>query len=307
MPVKNQSRAMLLGACAVLLWSTVATAFKLSLQWLSPLQLLAWASLFSTLLLGTAVSWQRQWRELWRVLRTRPLFCLLLGVINPAAYYLVLFRAYDLLPAQQAQALNYTWALTLSLLAIPLLRQPLRRQDVIALAGGYFGALVIATRGDLLALQFDSAEGVALALGSTLLWALYWVLDARAQESSQALGAPGAVMLLLCFLIGTPLIWALMLYHGEMVLPGAAALAGALYVGLFEMGLTFLLWLGAMRSAEHVSRVGNLIFLSPFLSLVFIHFLLHEPIAPATFVGLTLIVCAVWYQQRGSRAPKEGV
>ena len=299
MSEKNQSRAMLLGGCAVLLWSTVATAFKLSLQWLSPLQLLAWASLFSSLLLAAAVSWQRGWGELWQVLRARPLYSLLLGVVNPAAYYLVLFRAYDLLPAQQAQALNYTWALTLSLLAIPLLQQPLRRRDLIALAGGYLGALVIATRGDLLALRFDSLEGVVLALGSTLLWALYWVLNTRAQAS-----ASGAVMLLSCFLIGTPLIWGLMLWRGELSLPSGAALAGALYVGLFEMGLTFLLWLGALRAAVSVSRVGNLIFLSPFLSLLFIHFLLREPIAPATFVGLVLIVLAVYYQQRGGPEPQ---
>ncbi|MBV1789765.1 DMT family transporter [Marinobacterium sp. D7] len=294
MSVKNQSRAMLLGGAAVLLWSTVATAFKLSLQWLSPLQLLGWASLFSTLVLAVAVSWQHQWGALFATLKARPVYYLLLGAINPAIYYLVLFRAYDLLPAQQAQAINYTWALTLSLLAVPLLKQPLRKRDMIALCGGYLGALMIATRGDLLALDFDSGEGVALAMISTLFWALYWILNARGT-------APATVMLLICFLVGTPLVWALMAWQGELMLPEPRALLGAAYVGLFEMGVTFMLWLGAMRSAVHVSRVSNLIFLSPFLSLVFIRYLLEEPIAPATFIGLALIIAAVVYQQRGER------
>jgi len=294
MSVKNQSRAMLLGGSAVLLWSTVATAFKLSLQWLSPLQLLAWAGLASTLVLVAAVTWQGLWGSLCRTLRTQPLFCLTLGVVNPAAYYLILFRAYDLLPAQQAQAINYTWALTLSLLAIPLLKQPLRGRDMIALGGGYLGALVIATRGDLLALNFDSVEGVILAVVSTLFWALYWILNARST-------APATAMLAICFLIGTPLVWGLMAWQGELTLPEPRALLGAAYVGLFEMGLTFMLWLGAMRSAVHVSRVSNLIFLSPFLSLVFIRYLLDEPVVPATFIGLALIIAAVIYQQRGER------
>ena len=35
---------------------------------------------------------------------------LLPGLLNPCLYYLVLFKAYELLPAQQAQALNYSWA-----------------------------------------------------------------------------------------------------------------------------------------------------------------------------------------------------
>jgi len=294
MSEKSQSRAMLLGLSAVLLWSTVATAFKLSLQVMTPLQLLAWSGLFSTLVLAACVSWQGRWRELLQHGRKRPGLYLLLGALNPALYYLVLFRAYDLLPAQQAQALNYTWALTLSLLAVPLLKQRLQRVDLLAMALGYFGALVIATRGQLLSLQFDSTLGVALALGSTLIWALYWILNTRAE------GSP-AVSLLLCFLCGTPLIWALMLWQSGVHWPGPQGLLGALWVGVFEMGLTFMLWLGAMRAATHVSRVSNLIFLSPFLSLVFIYLFLNEAIAPATFVGLALIVAAVLLQQRARR------
>ncbi|MET4161875.1 drug/metabolite transporter (DMT)-like permease [Marinobacterium sp. MBR-111] len=295
MSEKSQSRAMLLGLSAVLLWSTVATAFKLSLQVMTPLQLLAWSGLFSTLVLAACVSWQKRWRELLQQWRKRPGLYLLLGALNPALYYLVLFKAYDLLPAQQAQALNYTWALTLSLLAVPLLKQKLQRLDLLAMTLGYFGALVIATRGQLLALQFDSTLGVALALGSTLVWALYWILNARAESSP-------AVSLLLCFLCGTPLVWGLMLWQGEVQWPGTQGILGALWVGVFEMGLTFMLWLGALRAATHVSRVSNLIFLSPFLSLVFIYLLLHEPIAPATFIGLGLIVTAVVVQQRARRS-----
>lgn len=294
MSEKSQSRAMLLGLSAVLLWSTVATAFKLSLQVMTPLQLLAWSGLFSTLVLAACVSWQKRWRELLQQWRKRPGLYLLLGALNPALYYLVLFRAYDLLPAQQAQALNYTWALTLSLLAVPLLKQKLQRLDLLAMTLGYFGALVIATRGQLLSLQFDSTLGVALALGSTLIWALYWILNTRAE------GSP-AVSLLLCFLCGTPLVWGLMLLQGEVQWPGTQGILGALWVGVFEMGLTFMLWLGAMRAATHVSRVSNLIFLSPFLSLVFIYLFLNEAIAPATFVGLALIVAAVLLQQRARR------
>jgi len=295
MSAKSQSRAMLLGLSAVLLWSTVATAFKLSLQVMSPLQLLGWSGLFSTLVLAAAVSWQRQWGELLQQVKQRPGFYCALGVLNPALYYLVLFRAYDLLPAQQAQALNYTWALTLALLAVPLLKQKLYRVDVIAMLLGYLGALVIATRGDLLALEFDSPTGVALALGSTLIWALYWILNTRAE------GSP-AVTLLLCFLFGTPLVWALMAWQGALQMPSLQGMLGAAYVGLFEMGVTFLLWLGALRAATHVSRISNLIFLSPFLSLVFIRLFLNEPIVPATFVGLGLIVGAVVLQQRAKRS-----
>ena len=64
----------------------------------------------------------------------------------------------------------------------------------------------------------------------------------------------------------------------------------AAYVGLFEMGVTFVLWLNALRLAPSTTRVSTLIFISPFASLVLIHFVLREPIHPATVVGLVLIV-----------------
>lgn len=292
MPRTDQRRAMLLGLSAVILWSTVATAFKLSLQHLSPTQLLAWAGVFSTLVLAGFVTFQGRWPEVVTTLRLRPVYYLSLGALNPCFYYLVLFRAYDLLPAQQAQALNYTWALTLSLLAVPMLKQRLGGRDMLALLLGYSGAVVIATRGNLLALEFDSGLGVALALGSTVLWALYWILNTRATASP-------SVGLFLCFAMGTPMVWGVLLIEGGVSLPGLAGLAGAIYVGLFEMGVTFMLWLAAMRAASNVSRVGNLIFLSPFLSLIFIYVFLGERIVPATWIGLAMIITGVVWQQSG--------
>lgn len=288
----NQRQAMLFGIAAVILWSTVATAFKLSLQMMTPTQLLAWAGLVSTGVLAVFVSVNRQWSSVCSTVLDRPLYYLALGALNPCFYYLVLFRAYDLLPAQQAQALNYTWALTLALLAVPLLKQRLSGRDLLALTIGYAGAVVIATRGDVFAMRFDSGLGVALALVSTVLWALYWILNTRAT-------APAAVTLFLCFALGTPMVWAVMAWQGELAPPTWPALAGAAYVGLFEMGVTFMLWLTAMRRAEQVARVSNLIFLSPFLSLFFISTFLGETIVPATWIGLTMIIVGVIYQQRG--------
>ena len=125
------------------------------------------------------MAWQRQLGQLWPLFRERPGRFLLLGLLNPFLYYLVLFQAYDLLPAQQAQSINYTWAITLGLLSIPLLKHPYGWRDGIAALLGYLGVVIIATRGDLRSLAFDSPTGVALALGSTLIWAGYWLFNTR--------------------------------------------------------------------------------------------------------------------------------
>jgi drug/metabolite transporter (DMT)-like permease len=80
----------------------------------------------------------------------------------------------------------------------------------------------------------------------------------------------------------------------EINLPG---LGGAFYVGCFEMGLTFFLWLKALSLAESKAKLGNIIYLVPFLSLIFIHFFVGEDIYWTTIAGLIIIVASILYQQ----------
>ncbi len=104
---------------------------------------------------------------------------MLLGFINPFAYYLILFKAYDLLPAQEAQAINYTWVLMLSYLSVIFLKHRLSRHDLFAGFIAYFGVLIIATKGDITSLHFSSNLGLFLALLSTVLWSFYWIFNTK--------------------------------------------------------------------------------------------------------------------------------
>ncbi|HMM38499.1 MAG TPA: DMT family transporter [Desulfovibrio sp.] len=294
----DQRRAYLCGGLAVLVWSTVATAFKIALRTLDPLQLLLLADAVSILALLAVLAARGRLGLLRAMSRREKLLCCGLGLLNPFLYYVVLFQAYALLPAQEAQPLNYTWAVTLSLLAVPLLGQRLRPRDLAAILVSYAGVVVISCRGDLTGLRFSNPQGVALALGSTLLWALYWIGNTR-------LKADPVAALLLNFLAAFPCILAATLAFSALPPLGWAGLLAGAYVGLFEMGLTFVLWLSAMRLAARTpsgtARVANLIFLSPFLSLVFIHFLLGEAIRALTLAGLVCIIAGNALQQTGKQ------
>jgi hypothetical protein len=74
-------------------------------------------------------------------------------------------------------------------------------------------------------------------------------------------------------------------------------LIGAVYIGVAEMAIAFLLWSKALKMAENTSRVSNLVFISPFISLVLIHLILGESIHSTTYIGLLLIVGGLLYQQ----------
>lgn len=290
----NQKQAMLYGLATVLLWSTVATAFKLSLRELSPVQMLVIACSASVVVMAIILLVQKRWHLVFSLSRKQYLQSMGMGLINPCLYYFVLFGAFDRLPAQEAQPLNYTWALVLAYLSVPFLGQRLRRLDIIAGLICYAGVVVIATRGDVLSLTFSDPFGVGLAIASTLVWASYWIIATRDTRDP-------VVGLFLNFLCGLPVIAVICGFtDGYDIVPGAAV-AAAVYVGVFEMGIAFVLWSYAMKKAENTSRVSNLIFISPFLSLVFIYLILGEVILPSTYVGLVLIVAGLWVQQRKVR------
>lgn len=287
----NQKKAMLYGLVTVLLWSTVATAFKLSLRSLSPVQMLVIASGASIVVIGLVLLVQGKLTAVFSLTRGQFMQSVGMGLINPCLYYFMLFGAFARLPAQEAQPLNYTWALVLAYLSVPFLGQRLRGLDILAGLVCYSGVVVIATRGDVLALEFSNPLGVGLALGSTVVWASYWILATRDTRDPE-------IGLFLNFTCGFPVILVTCWWtDGLPALSGSGALA-ALYVGVFEMGLAFLLWSRAMKLAENTARVSNLIFISPFLSLVFISVILGEVIVASTWVGLILILAGLWLQQR---------
>jgi drug/metabolite transporter (DMT)-like permease len=273
---------LLCALAAVALWSTVATGFKLGLRYLEPLQLLFAGTLFSLAIFWVAAFASRQTRL------PRPALprALAFGVVNPFAYYIVLFEAYDRLPAQIAQPINYTWAIMLAILAVPILGQRLSRRTLGGILLSYAGVVVLLTQGRLDGLGGISWTGVALALVSTLLWAGYWLMGTRSADAPVG-------MMAWSFLFATPCA-ALACWLG----PGLPTLRletftyGA-WVGLVEMGATFLLWQRALRLTTNAGRTGQLIFLSPFLSLVLIGTILGEKIEVTSVIGLAIIVAGL--------------
>ncbi|NCC25304.1 MAG: DMT family transporter [Deltaproteobacteria bacterium] len=283
----NPTKATFLALATVGIWSTVASAFKISLLHVEPVQLLFWSSLFSALALGLILLKRSGPAGLLAVFRRNGLkTSALFGLLNPFAYYLVLFKAYDLLPAQEAQTLNYTWGITLALLAVFLLGQKLTIKELVGIVVSYMGVLVIATRGNPWSLEFESPLGVGLALGSTLIWSLYWIYNTKDRMDPVA-----RLFLNFCFGLVYAAVWAV--FNGGYSFGGLVGLAGCAYVGVFEMGVTYVLWLSALRLARSAAQVSHYIYLSPFLSLVFIRFVVGERILVSTLAGLVLILAGL--------------
>jgi len=268
----------------------MGTAFKLTLRYLNPGMLLLIATFTAFIFLGLVIVIKNKQADLRSVTPKQLLNSALMGLFNPFLYYLVLFEAYNRIPAQEGVALNYIWPVMLVIFSILFLKQHINLLSLFAILISFSGTVVIAVHGDFSSLRFSDTTGVILAVGSALFWASFWIINLKDPREA-------VVKMFMNFAFGAAYILTWNIVKGNISVPTASGLAGAIYIGIFEMGLTFVLWLSALRLSVNTARVSNLVFISPFISLLLISLFVGEKILPATVIGLAIIVSGIAIQQ----------
>jgi drug/metabolite transporter (DMT)-like permease len=288
--VNVNKKAFLYAGIAVFFWSTVATAFKVALRGYNFIQLIFYISAVTVLFLLLFLAIQGKLNLIFKQTRGQWLVSASMGALNPLIYYLVLFKAYSLLPAQIAQPLNMVWPIILALLSVPFLNQRIGWVSVVALFISFTGVVFISSQGGLDGFRQVNVTGVILALVSSVLWSFYWILNVRDKRDE-------IVKLFLNYTFGLIYLAVVVALFSDFNIQLNPSFLAALYSGIFEVGITYVLWLKAMNLTTSNAKIGNLVFLAPFLSLVLIHFILKETIFITTFIGLVFIVAGIFVQQ----------
>jgi drug/metabolite transporter (DMT)-like permease len=289
--MKNDTRAYFLASFVVLFWGTSATAFKIGLQYMSPAHLLFWSSLFASTILFIVLAFQKKLKLL--KFKNGKEFGLSVAeaTLNPFLYYLVLFEAYNLLPAQVAQPLNYIWPIVLVILAALFFKHSLHYTDIIALIASLIGVAFISSQGNINIFAKSNPVGVLLAISSSIVWASFWIINMYDKNRDEE------VKLCISFAFATIFMLLYIILSSKNITFNLKGISAALYIGAFEMGVTFLLWLKALNSTSNTARLGNFSYLVPFVSLVFVSLILHEKIVWTTFIGLLIIIGAIIFQR----------
>lgn len=289
--MQPKNTAYIFTLLSILFWGGAATAFKTALLQLTPLTLLWTSSLISLLLLTLLMMSTRKLRDLFQLSATHWLYLIALGGLNPFLYYVILFQAYDLLPGQVAMSLNYLWPVMLTVLSVPILKHTLNLSSFMSIVLSFAGAVIIASGGNFSAWGQLNTTGVLLALISTLVWAIYWLLSTR-------IPVDAIIKLFVGFISGSifSIIYAISKNQLQVEISSFPWLPVA-YVGIFEMGITFFIWLKALQLASNAAKVANLIYLTPFISLLVLAFFLKEAIYLSTIVGLLVIIMGILTQQ----------
>lgn len=291
-------KAYVFAILAVLFWSTSPTAFKLGLRHLDTWQLLTGATLSSTLVLGIMTLIRGNLSSLRSFTLKDLRFSALMGLLNPVAYYLILFKAYTILPAQVAQPLNMVWPIVLVLLAIPMLRQRIRWPSIAAMLLSFSGVVLVSLQGGAGAQDPQNTLGIFLALSSSVVWAFYFIFNTRDHRDPVA-----RLFLNFAFASGYLLLGGIL--RGQALPDSLEGWFASLYVGVFEMGVTFVLWLMAIRLAPSSDRISNLVYVAPFLNLFLASQILNEKIYMTTLFGIILLVSGILIQNTARRYAKQ--
>lgn len=257
--------------------------------------LLAISSFVASFSLLLILIWNGQIRKLTKL--DKKTFGLLVfkGSLNPFLYYLILFKAYELLPAQEALILNYTWPIMLVFFSIIFLKQKVLKYDIPSILICFTGVILIATKGQFQNIEFVNGFGTFLALISSVVWAFYWILNMKTSVDS-------SIQLFIGFSSGF-ILTALtaVFYASGFKIESTDAIWAGVYVGLFEMSIPFMLWQLALTKAKSSASVSRFVFLSPFISLIFIALILNEQIFWTSVLGLILIISGILVQGLGVR------
>lgn len=288
--MRDSGRAIIYATIAILSWSTVATAFKIALRNYSAYEMLTVSSLVALCIFTIAITVQKKWGLLKKLKPKQWGGFTLIGLLNPVIYYLVLFKAYDLLPAQIAQPINYFWPIILTILLAIYTRKAIPKLKYLGMLISLGGVVLISTAAKDIDGSALALSGLLLALLSGFIWALFWILNNLNKETDNM------VLLFLGFFFGS--IYLLLgTIFVDVDFNSLHGLVASIYIGVFEMGIPFIFFGMALRLTNNPALVNQMCYLAPFISLFIIHLVLGEHIYTATYLGLFMIVLGIVFNE----------
>lgn len=272
----------------VLMWGSTAAVTKLLLKNLDAYQALFYNQLFAVLALLIILLFQKKFKDVKKFgLRDYWHFSYM-GALGIFLYIGLFFMAMVRAPAQETFILNYTWPVWVIIFAMLILKEQFSAKKLAAIILSFIGVYVVATKGDVLAFSFSNLTGDLLALSAAVCYGLFSVLGKKQKYDVY-------LSMFFYYISGFVLIAITVLIFSSIPALSLYEFLGLLWLGAFTSGVSYVFWFMALKHGD-TAKMSNFIFLTPFVSLVYIYLLLGETILISSIVGLLLIVAGIVIQ-----------
>lgn len=285
----------LFAGVSILFWSTLAVTAKLLLESVNNIQLLCLSSLFAglVLLVMNIVTGKI------KILKN---FCLkdyfviaLRGLPGIFLYHIFYYAGAERLPASQAFIINYMWPIMSVVFACIILKEKMTLRTGVAIALSFIGVAIV-TGAELLHFNKNMLAGATLCLLGAISYGLFTTLNQKKNYDK-------CISMMINFFVAFILTGVIIVVKGDWFVPNHVQLLGIVWSGVFTMAIPNTTWILALEGGS-TSKISNLAYITPFLSLVWTSLILKEELNFYSIIGLWVIIIGIFIQIKDKQKPR---
>jgi len=272
----------------IILWASAPAVAKILLKNLNNFQVLFFTTLIATITLFLIALFQNKIKLICDYKLKDYLTFAYMGGLGIFLYYLFSFGSLMLISAQESTIVNYLWPIMVVIFASLILKEKLTLTKIAAIILSFLGVYIVISQGNLLSFTFSNKTGVLLAFLGAVSYGLFSVLGK--QHNYERITS-----MMFYYLFSFVFITIAVLIFSKIQLPNLYELIGLLWLGAIISGIAYVLWFLALKYGE-TSKVSNIIYLTPFVALIYISILVGEKILFSSIIGLIVIILGISLQ-----------
>jgi len=267
----------------------------MALKEINNYQLLFYVSIIGVISLLVVNFYQRKLGLLLTYKKSDYLRMVGMGFLGIFLYYIFLYGSFTLAPAGQVNVVNYLWPVFIIIFSIPILKEKYNYKTILAILLSFFGALVAFTKGNITSFSNEYALGYLLAVSGAVCYGLFSVFGKKYEYdkySSMFVYFISAAI----FIIPTSLI-----VSGFIIPKSLSTIIAIIALGGVNNSITFVFWFKALKLGD-THKIANIIYVVPFIAMIWTYILNSEPISYYSVIGLILIVTGIIIQVKNKIA-----
>jgi len=280
--MKSKTKAIIYTLICVALWALIPVVSKLGQANLDNHQFLFWSSVISFFAFLIATVAVKQSKMFLSYKRHDWLNAIGLGFLGTYLYYILLYFGYANAQGLEVLVLQYSWPIFIVLLSVFILNEKLTLRRALAVLLGFFGVVLVLTKGNFTQIHLDNYSVDILVLIAALVFGLFSVLSKKVHLEPYT-------MITIYFLTATVASFVSMMWLSDFALPTKNALIPILVNGLLVNGFSYIFWIKALKQAE-ASFVAPFVFLTPVLAAIYLIIFFREPLLPVYGLGLLAVI-----------------
>ena len=205
-----------------------------------------------------------------------------LGFLGLFLYSTLYYYGLTELSSQKACILNYLWPIMIVVFSSVILKEKITFLKAAAMFSSFLGIIILSAE-RAFSPSGSSFLGIISCIAAAACYGLFSVLNKRFDYDQ-------SIAMMIFWLVTAVCSAVLGFFTEEWVIVSLTQWLGFLWLGIVINAIAYLFWAIALKGSADTSKIANLAYLVPFLSLVVSAILLDEPIRFRSFIALVFIV-----------------